>query len=179
MMNCQKRLIQRKSARQHSSKGQSYKEPSSNEKGAALIVGLIFLVVMSIMGLSSIKNVTVQERVTGHSLDSFRAAQSAEIALLVAESNVQFDDFSTDNKFFNSDTTEIDFDDADLDLWSNCGDDSVASNKLCEIVNINAHAKYQATEAQDTFRITVRGYGVGNSKVILQSKYQGKIKEQD
>ncbi len=150
------------------------------QQGAALIVGLIFLVIMSIMGLTSIQNVTLQERIIGQSLDGIRAAQTGEIALLTAESNVQLGSFLTDNNFYNDDPQSVDYEkDRDFALWSTCGDESLANPNLCENLNDSSKAKYQATLIAGTFLITVQGQGKGTSKVILQTKYQGKFKEQD
>ena len=76
----------------------------SGQRGAVLIVGLIFLVIMSIMGLTAMQNVTLQERMTGNTLDRFRAVQEAEIALLIAEEIVENSSFSIGNNYLNNST---------------------------------------------------------------------------
>lgn len=59
-----------------------------NQRGVALIVGLIILAVMMLLGVSVIRNVTTEERMAGNSYNrsiSFQAADAAlkEVELLV------------------------------------------------------------------------------------------------
>ena len=51
------------------------------QSGAALIVGMIMLLVLTIMGLSTMQGVTMQERMSGNMRDSTMAIQSAEVGL--------------------------------------------------------------------------------------------------
>lgn len=55
------------------------------ESGAALVVALIFLLLMSILGTSSVRTSTVQERMAGNMRDWNVAFQRAEAALRSAE----------------------------------------------------------------------------------------------
>lgn len=61
----------------------------SKEHGAALIVSLIFLVIMTILGFSSIRMVLQEERMTGHTFDRSLALQATEAALRVGEAAAQ------------------------------------------------------------------------------------------
>ncbi len=150
----------------------------SDQRGAVLIVGLIFLVVMSIMGLTAMQNVTLQERLTGNTLDRFRAAQEAEISLLIAEKIVEDINFSTANDYFNSSTSAANY--TNPLLWATCNDITIAVENRCQSLGGgSAVAKYQDTPQIDTYLITVRGQGIGRGQVMLQSRYQGKLKEQD
>ncbi len=55
------------------------------ESGAALIVALIFLLVMSLLGTSSVRTSTMQERMAGNMRDGNVAFQRAEAGLRGAE----------------------------------------------------------------------------------------------
>jgi Tfp pilus assembly protein PilX len=148
---------------------------SKRESGAALIIGLIFLVLMSVLGLTSMQGVTLQERITGNTADKFRAAQNAENVLLVAEENSSATGFSTTNTFIDSSAAMPDY--TDVTLWSSCDDDTVADDEKCQNL-LNAQVKYRSSGDKDTYFITVLATGNGTANVIVQSKYQGKPYEQ-
>lgn len=58
----------------------------ASERGAALVVALIMLLLMSIMGLSAMQGTTIQERMVGNMRDSHMGFHAGEIALDYAES---------------------------------------------------------------------------------------------
>ncbi|GAB2885795.1 hypothetical protein GCM10027046_12770 [Uliginosibacterium flavum] len=60
-----------------------------SQQGAALIVGLVFLLVLTMIGVSAIQTSTQEERMTGYILDSNASLQAAEAALREAESFVK------------------------------------------------------------------------------------------
>jgi type IV pilus assembly protein PilX len=57
----------------------------SSQRGAALIVALIMLLVMTVLGVSAARNTNLQERMAGNLRDSNLAFQSAERALREGE----------------------------------------------------------------------------------------------
>lgn len=57
--------------------------------GVALVVALILLVVMTLAGLSALRSVTLEERMTAHTLDRSLSFQAAEAALREAEIRVE------------------------------------------------------------------------------------------
>jgi len=63
-------------------------ERRSDNRGAALVVGLIVLVVMAILGIGSMRTSALQELMAGHTKDSNSAFQGAEAALQAAHSYV-------------------------------------------------------------------------------------------
>jgi|GEM_PF-2192577 len=161
---------------------------SKQQCGAALIIGLIFLLLMSIMALSSLQDVTIQERIGGNSVDNYRAFQSAEVALASAEQATGGVNF--DYNFVRALTPGNGWaamTNAELLLESNwvCDDSSLKDGtlanekKLC--VQSATHkdpnvtkvprVKYEQFDA-DSFRITVWAEGIGRSKVVLQSIYE-------
>ncbi|MCO7570806.1 PilX N-terminal domain-containing pilus assembly protein [Pseudomonas chlororaphis] len=67
---------------------------ADGEQGMALLVSLVFLLVLSLIGLSSLQNATLQEKMAA-SLDRHnRSFQAAEAALRLGESAVRQGDYS-------------------------------------------------------------------------------------
>lgn len=65
------------------------KTPLSVQKGSALVVSLIMLLVMSMLGLTAMQSTTLQERMAGNMRDRNLAFQAAEAALRVGQDNLQ------------------------------------------------------------------------------------------
>jgi type IV pilus assembly protein PilX len=59
--------------------------PKGRQSGAALILALIFLLLMTMLSTSSMRTATMQERMAGNTRDWNLGFQSAEAALRVAE----------------------------------------------------------------------------------------------
>ena len=59
------------------------------QSGAALIISLIILVVMTIIGVSSIQTTSLEERMAGNMRDHNLAFQAAEAALRYAEQDIE------------------------------------------------------------------------------------------
>ena len=56
-----------------------------HQRGAALIISLIFLLLMTLIGVTSMQTTTLQERMAGNARDRNLALQSAEAGLRQAE----------------------------------------------------------------------------------------------
>lgn len=72
----------------------SYKpsaSPATAQRGVALIVCLILLLVMSLLGVASIRGVAMEERMAGQSYDRSLAFQATEAALRDAELLIETD----------------------------------------------------------------------------------------
>jgi type IV pilus assembly protein PilX len=65
------------------------KRSSGREHGAVLIVALVFLVIMTVLGVTAMRTTTLQERMAGNVRDSNLAFQSAEAALREGEQFLQ------------------------------------------------------------------------------------------
>jgi len=63
--------------------------PLSPQSGAALISGLIFLVVLTMIGITAARMSTLEERMSGNMRDRSIAMQAAELALRDAERDIQ------------------------------------------------------------------------------------------
>ena len=55
------------------------------QRGAVLVVGLLLLIVMTVLGISSLKTVTLEERMSANVYDRSLAFQAAEAALRAGE----------------------------------------------------------------------------------------------
>ena len=64
------------------------------QRGMALLVSLVFLLLLTLIGLSSMQNATLQEKMAGSVSLRNRSFQGAEAALRVGESAVQLDSYS-------------------------------------------------------------------------------------
>jgi len=62
--------------------------PHSRQSGAALITGLIFLVVLTMIGITAARMSTLEERMSGNMRDRSIAMQAAELALRDAERDI-------------------------------------------------------------------------------------------
>lgn len=62
---------------------------NKNQGGAILIVALIMLLLLTVIGLSSIRGTTLQERMAGNSRDESLAFQASETAMRQAESVIR------------------------------------------------------------------------------------------
>jgi type IV pilus assembly protein PilX len=60
----------------------------------ALLVSLVFLLLLTLIGLSSMQNATLQEKMAGSVTLRNQSFQGAEAALRVGESTVQLDSYS-------------------------------------------------------------------------------------
>lgn len=59
--------------------------PPVRQSGSALIVGIIFLLVMTMLGLTAMQTTSLEERMSGNMRDRDLAAQAAEMALRAGE----------------------------------------------------------------------------------------------
>ncbi|WP_282411455.1 PilX N-terminal domain-containing pilus assembly protein [Pseudomonas sp. PS02303] len=67
---------------------------SHAQRGMALLVSLVFLLLLTLIGLSSMQNATLQEKMAGSVSLRNQSFQGAEAALRVGESAVQLDSYS-------------------------------------------------------------------------------------
>lgn len=64
------------------------------QRGMALLVSLVFLLVLTLIGLSSMQSATLQEKMASSVILRNQSFQSAEAALRVGESAVQLETYS-------------------------------------------------------------------------------------
>lgn len=63
--------------------------PSVRQKGAVLLISLVFLLLLTVIGLSAIQSSTLQERMAGNANDLNTAFQAAEAGIRQAEAVLQ------------------------------------------------------------------------------------------
>ncbi|HNQ03956.1 MAG TPA: PilX N-terminal domain-containing pilus assembly protein [Thiobacillaceae bacterium] len=62
--------------------------PAARQNGAALVTGLIFVVVLTIIGITAARMASLEERMAGNMRDRALAMQAAELALRDAERDI-------------------------------------------------------------------------------------------
>ncbi|WP_328985017.1 pilus assembly PilX family protein [Thiorhodovibrio winogradskyi] len=62
--------------------------PNDNQAGVVLVIGLIFLLVMTIIGVTAVSNSTFQERMARNTSERKTVFQAAESALIAGEDQV-------------------------------------------------------------------------------------------
>lgn len=67
---------------------------ATSERGMALLVSLVFLLLLTLIGISSMQNATLQEKMAGSVVLRNQSFQLAETALRVGESAVQLETYS-------------------------------------------------------------------------------------
>ena len=98
--------------------GQWQQKQEKAQRGAALIVALIMLVIMALLGVAAMQNTTMEERMAGNVRQQYRAFQAAEAGLRRAEEEIEEgadDAMSCDDSFEDiSNLSSGDFDTLDV-----------------------------------------------------------------
>lgn len=64
-------------------------QPSRRQRGAALLTGLIFMVILTLLGITAARMAGLEERMSGNMRDRSLAMQAAEMALRDAERDIR------------------------------------------------------------------------------------------
>ncbi|MEM7401623.1 MAG: PilX N-terminal domain-containing pilus assembly protein [Pseudomonadota bacterium] len=165
------------------------------QSGAVLFVGLMMLLVMSLIAITSMQGSTLEVRMAGNTRDSLVALQTAEAALKAGEELLDSGTLSLAS--FDSNGTDGLYDNADQELWKNIDWQDSNSRKYMAFVpdNVNSEPRFviqyisetqnnlgsrdvrgynqqQNSQTVQLFRVTARGTGGSdNTEVILQSVY--------
>jgi type IV pilus assembly protein PilX len=129
------------------------------QQGSALIICMVFLLLLTILGVSSMQSATLQEKMTGNAVDENRAFQRAEAALRVGEKALQDNpgNFSTPDQ----DPTLPSLGQVPSSGWS-------AAESNAGYYHIT-----KLSTATDVYRVTAIGYGLSaDTRVVLQSTYR-------
>ncbi|NOX76096.1 MAG: pilus assembly protein PilX [Gammaproteobacteria bacterium] len=173
---------------------------ADQQRGSVLLISLIVLLVMTLLGLSSMRTTVLEEKMAGNMRDSELAFQSAEAALRDAEqfietniiSTAAFDADGNDGLYNNNDERlwkTIDWsaadslEYADFDSATTVGvnvttapryviQHLVSVGNQADVLNQNNYGQGSGAGVTETFLITVRGTGGSDSAVVyLQSTY--------
>lgn len=166
--------------------------PLPTQRGAALIVSLVILLMLTVIGLSAVRDSGIQERMAGNSRDMNTAFQAAELALRRAEAYLTG---ATVGPFNGSGLYRI-CGVGESNTACNTPDWSVRATTGWVSVNANLEGANQGpqyyieenpmavdtagslvsdtpNETYEMYRITARGFGSSDgSVVVLQSTYR-------
>lgn len=169
--------------------------PINRERGAAMVVALVMLLVLTLLATASARMTLMEERMTGNTQDRNIAFQAAEAGLRAGEDEAQvpvLPDFAVnaDGLYTPAAPGEdpvwqtVDWDDPDEVLVSEELDDapgmladaqvSYIVEQLPRVPTPGEDLSADATVDEATFyRVTARGVGVGgNATVTLQTTFK-------
>ncbi len=167
------------------------------QRGAILAVSLIILLIMTVLGVSTMRSTSLEERMAANKRDRSLSFQAAEIGLRDAE---QYSEETVTTEPFNGSSGLYGLDDAEPDYaaaatWSGTDPDSVAAGA---VYGTSAAPRYVIKqigliEAQDgslavgggygtldstgdvtVFKITARGQGASDATQSLVRSHYGK-----
>lgn len=157
-------------------------------RGATLLIGMILLLLMSAVALTSLKAIKTEERMAGNLQDRYLAFQAAEAALREAEGlldSPSLPSFGAANGLYRYDQTGIP--DAFRFTTANAREyprdlGVVAHRPLYIVEQMEPGVEQGASlvvgthygaEMRATYRITAIGYGgAATTRVVLQSSYR-------
>lgn len=165
-----------------------------NESGAALIVSLAFLVVITIIAVAGMRSTMMQERMAGNTRDRNLAFQAAESGIREAEvfieSLASLGNFNGSNGLYGLTDSEPSF--YDYSAWTTASNHVVADQSYGAYeepryyikhfttvvgeegaMNISGYGDNKGTGDVTIFRITGRGTGgsADSAEVILRTQY--------
>lgn len=161
---------------------------SGGERGMVLLISLILLAVLSVLGITSMQNATLGERMAGNSRDRQLAIQAAESALRAGENYLDtthptFDANCTGGFCTQGCPANPRWSDPILDVWNTA---SRHMSYTAPLAGINTLPRYiiedmgpydppgwaGIPDSQRLYRVTARGTGGSdNARVVLQSTY--------
>ncbi len=161
------------------------------QQGATLIVSLILLMVMTLIGLSSMQSTTVEEKMAGNMRDQSIAFQAAETALRAGEIYLGtpiLPVFNGSNGFYQPAAGETALPIWETIDWSDTSQVNTVSNltiadvvhnpvyiieELAEVADASGSLEAALPKISAFYRVTAHGSGNSDtSKVILQSVYK-------
>ena len=165
-----------------------------NQNGAVLFVGLMLLLVMSLIAITSMQSTHLEERMAGNTRDSMVAFQAAEAGLQAGEALVDsgtvtldmFDNDGTDGLYDNTydmiwdaiswtasnSRSYTGFNPANVNTPPRFVVQHIAETQVAPKVQLENYGEGEASKTVQLFRITSRGTGgSNNTAVVLQSVY--------
>lgn len=163
------------------------------EKGAVLVVGLIMLLIMTLLGITTMHTSVIEEHMNGNLRDKQLAFQAAESAVRNAEQFVEAvvstAAFDGSGGLYGTDDTEPDFDgtwdDSNSRVYSgSLGGVNTAPRYRVKMlgefgeasgaVNIGRYGELKAQAGVTAFLITVRGTGGSDNSVVYVRSHFGR-----
>ena len=171
----------------------------SKQYGSVLLISLVILLILTLVGVSAMRNTVLEEKMAGNMRDKGLSFQAAEATLRAAEKYIENNVVST--LAFDTDGSDGMYDKSNLQLWQSLSwdaNDSIENSSFNSTYNVSEPPRFivqhiasiasdannlnlgnygQNTGAGTTevFLITVRATGgSGGAPVILQTTY-GKL----
>lgn len=168
----------------------------NKQSGAVLLVALVMLMVLTVVGLSSMRNTSLEEKMAGNMRDKGLSFQAAEATLRMAEKYIEDNIIST--QAFDTDGSDGLYDKSNMRIWKsldwdntdsiqNTGFDSTYNitepprfivQHIASIatqhhtLNLGNYGQNAGAGTKEVFLITVRAMGgSGTAPVVLQTTY--------
>jgi len=164
------------------------------QRGAVLVVGLVFLTLMTLIGVTAYSVATQEERMAGNARDRLRALEAAELALRACENQIRLLTAAEALAYPPGDKLYMYAVPANgtRDKWESMNWASDASFQMSDVAgvaeqprcitqrqgqaslsNVSERAELpQATATTYAYQVTARGVGASrNTVVLLQSSY--------
>jgi len=169
------------------------------QRGSVLLISLVILMILTLVGVSSMRNTTMEEKMAGNMRDKGLSFQAAEATLRAAEKYIEDNVIST--QAFDTNGSDGLYDKSNLRLWRTLAwddNDSIeysdfdSSYQIAESpryiiqhissiatdpnnLNLNNYGPETGSGTIEMFLITARATGgSGNAPVFLQTTY-GKL----
>ena len=171
------------------------------QRGAVLFVSLIMLLLLTLIGITSMQTTTFEERMVGNSRDRHLAFEAAEAGLRAAETYIDGHVIAVGG--FDNDGSDALYDDSFEEIWDLVdweGSDGVNTNEALthsgfngnwintspkyviqhyatvtsdeDLLNLDNYGQGVGAGETEMFRITVRGTGGSDNAVVyIQSTY--------
>lgn len=151
--------------------------PGQLQRGATLIVALIFLIVLSLLGVAAVQNNTLQERMAGNTRDRDLAFESAEAALRDAKDKIATLRPGPWDGSVAGLSTYDPARDNNLAYWTNTTSWTSHKTPSATVANVSAQPQYRIEKkppvgSTEYYRVTTRGFGASSTTVvILQAEF--------
>ena len=139
------------------------------QSGLVLVIGLIFLLLLTIIGVSAVQNSTLQERMAGNSDDRNLAFQSAEVALQNGEAEI-------DSACASLNSLVSAIPDPDAATWAGAVDVNISDftgqyviSRMPLIKNDESEVPVDPNICDGFYMVTSRSTSVKGMTVVLQS----------
>lgn len=149
----------------------------SAQNGATLMVAMIFLIVLSLLGVAAVQNNTFQEKMAGNTRDRDLAFEAAEAALRDASANIVTLRPGPWDGSAAGLSTYVATNANDTAYWNNSAQWSSFRTPATNIAKVSAQPQYRIEKkpnigSAEYYRVTARGFGASNTTVvILQAEY--------
>lgn len=143
----------------------------STQRGAALVIGLIMLLVLTLIGVTAMSNVTLQEKMAGALMDRNRAFQAAEMALRLAEQ--QAATVSSGTGFYDVNAGTAEPDPYSVSGWNSSYFTAPAIQGVSTPPRYRIERQVKISDSHPTtYRLSAIGYGNRDgSTVVLQTTF--------